>query len=53
MDSLLFLIKKHNNNKTVGYNDKLACITLTKTNKMRHGIGHMLYYIQTNKLQNV
>ncbi len=24
MDSLLFLIKKHNNNKTVGYNDKLA-----------------------------
>ncbi len=27
MDSLLFLIKKHNNNKTVGYNDKLAYIT--------------------------
>ncbi len=24
MDLLLFLIKKHNNNKTVGYNDKLA-----------------------------
>ncbi len=24
MDSLLFLIKKHNNNKTVRYNDKLA-----------------------------
>ncbi len=24
MDSLLFLIKKHNNNKTVPYNDKLA-----------------------------
>ncbi len=24
MDSLLFLIKKHNNNKTVLYNDKLA-----------------------------
>ncbi len=24
MDSLLFLIKKHNNNKTVGYNDKLS-----------------------------
>ncbi len=23
MDSLLFLIKKHNNNKTVRYNDKL------------------------------
>ncbi len=27
MDSLLFLIKKHNNNKNVGYNDKLAYIT--------------------------
>ncbi len=27
IDSLLFLIKKHNNNKTVGYNDKLAYIT--------------------------
>ncbi len=27
MDSLLFLIKKHNNNKTVRYNDKLAYIT--------------------------
>ncbi len=26
MDSLLFLIKKHNNNKTVGYNGKLAYI---------------------------
>ncbi len=26
MDSLLFLIKKHNNNKTAGYNDKLAYI---------------------------
>ncbi len=24
MDSLVFLIKKHNNNKTVRYNDKLA-----------------------------
>ncbi len=24
MYSLVFLIKKHNNNKTVGYNDKLA-----------------------------
>ncbi len=52
MDSLLFLNKKHNN-KTVGYNDKLAYITLTKTNKMRHGIHHMHYYIQTYKLQNV
>ncbi len=26
MDLLLFLIKKHNNNKTVCYNDKLAYI---------------------------
>ncbi len=24
MDPLLFLIKKHNNDKTVGYNDELA-----------------------------
>ncbi len=30
MDSLLFLIKKHNNNKTVRYNDKLAYITFNK-----------------------
>ncbi len=30
MDSLLFLIKKHNNNKTVDYNDKLAYITFNK-----------------------
>ncbi len=42
MDSLLFLIKKYNNNKTVGYNDKLAYITfINKTNKTRHGIGHI------------
>ncbi len=26
MDSLLFLIKKHNYNKTVRYNDKLSFI---------------------------
>ncbi len=26
MDSLLFLIEKHNNNKTAGYNDKLAYV---------------------------
>ncbi len=26
MDSLLFFIKKHNNNKTAGYNDKPAYI---------------------------
>ncbi len=32
MDSFLFLIKKHNN-KTVGYNDKLAYITLINTNE--------------------
>ncbi len=38
MDSLLFL-KSNNNNKTVGYNDKLAYITfINKTNKTRHGI---------------
>ncbi len=30
MDSLLFLIKTHNNNKTVLYNDKLAYITFNK-----------------------
>ncbi len=30
MDSLLFLIKKHNNNKTVGYNDILQNVLLTK-----------------------
>ncbi len=29
MDSLLFLIKKHNN-KTVGYNDKLAYTFINK-----------------------
>ncbi len=33
MDSLLFLIKKHNNNKTVGYNDKLAYITFINKNE--------------------
>ncbi len=56
MDSLLFLIKKHNNNKTVSYNDKLAYIKFInkKTNKTRHGIGHITCcIIPTNKLQNV
>ncbi len=43
MDSLLFLIKKHNNNKTPGYNDKQAFIILTKTNKMRHEAHAVLY----------
>ncbi len=33
MDSLVFLIKKHNNNKTVGYNDKLAYITFINKNE--------------------
>ncbi len=33
MDSLLFLIKKHNNNKTVGYNDKLAYLTFINKNE--------------------
>ncbi len=52
MDSMLFLIKKHNNNKTAAYNDLLHL--LTKTHKMRHdGIHHMQYYIRTVKLQNV
>ncbi len=32
-DSLLFLIKKHNNNKTVRYNDKLAYITFINKNE--------------------
>ncbi len=43
MDSLLFLIKKHNNNKTAGYNDKLIHHLLTKTNKMRHEAHAVLY----------
>ncbi len=33
MDSLLLLIKKHNNNKTVCYNDKLAYITFINKNE--------------------
>ncbi len=33
MDSLVFLIKKHNNNKKVGYNDKLAYITFINKNE--------------------
>ncbi len=33
MDSLLFLIKKHNNNKTVCYNDILAYITFINKNE--------------------
>ncbi len=33
MDLLLFLIKKHNNNKTIRYNDKLAYITFINKNK--------------------
>ncbi len=32
MDSLLFLIKKHNNNKTVCYND-IAYITFINKNE--------------------
>ncbi len=32
MDSLILLIKKHNN-KTVSYNDKLAYITFINKNK--------------------
>ncbi len=30
MDSLLFLIKKHNYNKTVGCNDKLSYMFINK-----------------------
>ncbi len=44
MDSLLFLIKKHNNNKTVVFNDMSLHNLLTKTNKTKHGIHHMQYY---------
>ncbi len=33
MDSLLFLNKKHNNKKTVGYNDKLSYKTFINKNK--------------------
>ncbi len=33
MDSLLFLIKKHNTNKSVGYIDKLAYIMFINKNK--------------------
>ncbi len=52
MDSFLFLIKKHNNNKTAGYNDSLHNL-LTKMYKMRHDTHHMQYYIRTIKLQNI
>ncbi len=52
MDSLLFLIKKHNNNKTVRYIDKLA-YKMFITNKIKHGIHHILYCIPNNKLKNV
>ncbi len=51
MDSLLLLIKKHNN-KTAGYNDSLHHL-LTKTNKMRLGIHHIQHYIRIIKLQNI
>ncbi len=33
MDSLVFLIKKHNNNKTVGCNDKLSYIMFINKNE--------------------
>ncbi len=33
MDLLLFLIKKKHNNKTVSYNDKLACIRFINKNE--------------------
>ncbi len=52
MESLLFLIKKHNNNRTAGY-DKLAYI-IYKQKQIRWGMAHhMHYYIQIIKLQKV
>ncbi len=53
MDSLLFLIKKHNNNRTAGY-DKLAYI-IYKQKWIRWGssMTHVQYYIQIIKLQKV
>ncbi len=33
MDSLVFWIKKHNNNKTVGCNDKLSYMMFINTNE--------------------
>ncbi len=51
---LLFLIKKHNNNKTAGYKWHASLHNLlTKTNKIWHGIHNMQYYIRTNNLQKV
>ncbi len=38
MDSL-FLIKKHNNNKTVRYNDKLTYITFINKKRIRRGMA--------------
>ncbi len=38
MDSLLFLIKKHNNHKTAGYNDKAYIIYLQK--RIRWGMAY-------------
>ncbi len=38
MDSLLFLIKKHNNNKTAGYND-IAYI-IYKQKRIRRGMAY-------------
>ncbi len=49
-DSLLFLIKKHNNNKPVGYN---AYIMFINKKRIRWGMAYNSYYIPTNKLQNV
>ncbi len=53
MDSLLFLIKKHNNNKIAVYNDMSLHNLLTKTNKTKHGIHHMQYYTRIIKLQSL
>ncbi len=41
MDNLLFLIKRHNKNETAGYKWQTGLHhLLTKTNKMKHGIGY-------------
>ncbi len=39
MDPLLFIIKKHNNNKTAGYNDKLAYI-IYEQKRIRWGMAY-------------
>ncbi len=47
MDSLLFIIKKHNNNKTAGYNDKLAYI-IYEQKRRRWGMAYTTCCIYTD-----